>query len=307
MANNDFVIGGRRVPCELVGPFQECSAVNDSRELRRRLAADGYVFLRGVLDKGEVLAARKEVFSRLVEVGEIRPPAIEGVATGDSRRRELASDLVAFWQSVSEGPALRQVSHGPRVRAIMQAIFAEPARPQDYLWLRPRPVGWSTGLHYDHPFFARGSQQVQTVWIALGDIPMTDGPLMLVEGSHKFRDLIEPMHDKDEQVNNSPEAAMQAAFDGVWNKDAIAFARQRGTRILSGEVFAGDLLVFGMDTLHGSLDNHSPIGRVRLSCDVRYQPSSDPLDERYFGPNPTGASGDGYGDMNSCKPLTEAL
>ena len=79
MANNDFVIGGRRVPCELVGPFQDSSAVNDSRELRRCLADDGYVFLRGVLDKGEVLAARQEVFSRLVK------------SVRSSRRRSKAS------------------------------------------------------------------------------------------------------------------------------------------------------------------------------------------------------------------------
>ena len=299
------MVSGHRVPDEFVGQFQDSSAVDDARELRRRLADSGYVFLRGVLDKDEVLTAREEVFSRLVEVDEIKSPAIEGIASGRSRRRELVDDLIAFWRSVSEGPALRQVTHGPRVRAIMQTIFGEPARPQDYLWLRPRGVGWSTGLHFDHPFFARGSERVHTVWIPLGDIPFSDGPLMLVEGSNKFLDLIHSMHAKDNQANNSPAAAEQAAFQGEWSTDAIAFVRERNVRLLSAEFHAGDVLVFGMDTLHGSLDNHSPIGRVRLSCDARYQPSSDPLDERYFGPNPTGASGQGYGDMNSCKPLNE--
>ena len=115
------------------------------------------------------------------------------------------------------------------------------------------------------------------------------------------------MHAKDDEVNESPTVAERVAFEGEWSTDAIDFVRQRETRLLSAEFSAGDLLVFGMDTLHGSLDNHSSIGRARLSCDVRYQPASDPLDERYFGPNPSGASGRGYGDMNSCKPLTEAL
>ena len=122
---------------------------------------------------------------------------------------------------------------------------------------------------------------------------------------NKFLDRIHSVPAKDNQSNNSPTAAERAAFHGEWHSDAIAFVRKRNTRLLSAEFCAGDLLVFGMDTLHGSLDNHSPIGRTRLSCDVRYQPSSDPLDERYFGPNPSGASGHGYGDMNSCKPLTE--
>ncbi len=206
-ANRDFVVSGHRVPEEFVGQFQDSSAVDDARELRRRLADSGYVFLRDVLDKDEVLNARDEVFSRLVKVDEIKSPAIEGIVSGRSRRRELVDDLIAFWQSVSEGSALRQISHGPRIRAMMQTIFGEPARPQDYLWLRPRGVGWSTGLHFDHPFFARGNQRVHTVWIPLGDIPFSDGPLMLVEGSNKFRDLIHSTHAKDDQANNSPTAA----------------------------------------------------------------------------------------------------
>ncbi len=301
----DLVIGGHPIPDEFIGQLEDSSAIDDARELRGRLANSGYVFLRGALDQEEVLTAREEVFSRLVEVGEIKPPALEGIVTGRSRRRETEDDLIAFWRSVSEGPALRQVSHGPRVRAIMQTIFGEPARPQDYLWLRPRGIGWSTGLHFDHPFFARGSRRVHTIWIPLGDIPFSDGPLMLVEGSNKFLDLIRSMHAQDNQANNSPTAAERAAFQGEWSTDTIAFVRNRNTRLLSAEFRVGDVLVFGMDTLHGSLDNHSPIGRTRLSCDVRYQPSSDPLDERYFGPDPSGASGKGYGDMNSYKPLTE--
>jgi ectoine hydroxylase-related dioxygenase (phytanoyl-CoA dioxygenase family) len=299
------VFGGRVLHSEVTGHFEDSTTVDDPCELRRRLVESGYLFLRDVLDVSSVLAAREEVFSRLVEVGEIKLPASDGIATGQSRRLALVDDLIAFWQSVSEGPLLRQVSHGSRVSSLMQSVFGEPARPQDYLWLRPRAVGWSTRFHYDHPFFARGSRSVYTVWIPLGDIPYSDGPLMLVEDSHKFDDLIEPMHDRNEQFNSSPTVAEQAAFRGQWAQDTVAFAIEREVRLLSAEFRTGDVLIFGMNTLHGAMDNHSMIDRVRLSCDVRYQPASDPIDERYFGPCPTGASGKGYGDMNSCKPLTQ--
>ena len=60
-----------------------------------------------------------------------------------------------------------------------------------------------------------------------------------------------------------------------------------------------------MFTMHGSLENHSPRGRVRLSCDVRYQPAADPIDPRYFGPDPGGTFGGGYGELNGAKPLDE--
>ena len=51
---------------------------------------------------------------------------------------------------------------------------------------------------------------------------------------------------------------------------------------------AGDLLFFGMHTLHASADNHT--NRFRLSTDSRYQLASEPADERWAGPNPAGHS-----------------
>ena len=142
-ASNNHFFGGREVPTKLVGKLRDSSAlVGDQRKLRGRLAEDGYIFLRNVLDKDKVLAAREEVFARLVEVDEIKQPAMAGIGTGHSRRRELVKDLVAFWRSVSEGPALRQVTHGPRVRAVMKTVFDEPARRKTtFGCVRGRSVG----------------------------------------------------------------------------------------------------------------------------------------------------------------------
>ena len=42
---------------------------------------------------------------------------------------------------------------------------------------------------------------------------------------------------------------------------------------------AGDVIIFGMHTMHASTTNLS--NRFRLSCDVRFQPASDPVDERW--------------------------
>ena len=43
-----------------------------------------------------------------------------------------------------------------------------------------------------------------------------------------------------------------------------------------------------MHMVHASLDN--PTDRVRLSSDSRYQPVSQPADERWVGETPTGHS-----------------
>ena len=297
----------QRIPAELFDHLSEFVAdLTDGEALRRAIEEDGYVFLRGVLDRDEVLAARAEVFARLEEVNEVQSPAIEGIATGQSRRRELSGDLDAFWKSVSEGKAVRRVTHSVRLREIMRFVFDEQARPHDLLYLRPACVGRSTKLHYDFPFFARRSLRIHTAWIPFGDIPIQDGPLLIVENSNRFIDLIEPIRDHDYGSDHANELIQRAAYEEPNKIDPVSFAAQRGTRLLSADFRAEDVLVFGGFTLHGSLDNCSPVGRVRLSCDVRYQPAADPFDdERYFGSHPTGSNGGGYGDMKGAKPLTD--
>ena len=290
---------GRPLPEARVGDFRDSSTVaGDGVELARRLAADGYVFLRGALDVGEVRAARIEVFERLVQVGEIRPPAVEGIATGESRRAESVGDLGTFWKSVSEGPVLRRVTHGARLRSLLARIAGAPVRAHDYLFLRAAPGGRTTGLHFDYPFFTRATERVYTTWVPFGDVPATDGPLVIVEGSHRFADLHDGLRGFDVVYDTSRKAQVAADF--------AAFVESRDCRLLTADFRAGDVCVFGMLTLHGSLDNHSPLGRVRLSCDVRYQPAAEPIDPRYFGPNPGGTTGAGYGELNGAKPLTQA-
>jgi ectoine hydroxylase-related dioxygenase (phytanoyl-CoA dioxygenase family) len=164
------------------------------------------------------------------------------------------------------------------------------------MFLRTGARGRATGLHFDYPFFTRAHDQVYTVWLPIGDVPVTDGPLVVVEGSNHFRDLIDPMMGFDVARDNSRKATL--------DQDAVTLAQQRGARLLTRNFEAGDIAVFGMYTLHGSLENYSSVNRVRLSCDVRWQPLSLPLDTRYFGANPGGTTGAGYGELVGAKPLT---
>lgn len=301
------VVQQQTIPPDFIGPLVEYAGdLENGAELESRLAQHGYVLLRGVLDRDEVLAAREEVFSRLEEVGEIKPPVIEGIATGTSRREEIAGGLDAFWHSVSDGSALRQVTHGEKLRKVMDAVLGETSRPHDMMYLRPCAVGYSTRMHYDYPFFAGRSNRIHTAWVPMGDIPTSDGPLVVVENSHHFDDLVGAINEVDYQSDRSNATVQQAAYDKQTEVDPVTLVRQRGTRLLSSYFEAGDVMVFIGQLMHGSLDNCSPLGRVRLSCDVRYQPASDPADdERYFGTNPRGSNGGGYGDMRGAKPLGE--
>lgn len=286
------------IPSELMGELRDSSAHRaDDAMLIRRMREDGYVFLRGALDRDAVLDAREEVFSRLVDVGEIREPARDGISTGTSRRRELVDDFGAFLKSICEGPRLRKVTHQGPIVTIMERLLGGPVRPFDFLWLRVMHPGRASAFHFDHVYMNRGTDNLYTVWTPLGDITLEEGPILLMEDSHRWSDLIEQYRGFDVDKDTSR--------PGHVTLDAVSLAKERGARLLSAEFQAGDLLIFPMFTLHGSLDNLSSIGRVRLSTDTRFQLASDPIDERWFGPNPVG-HGKGYGSLGGAQPPTAA-
>jgi hypothetical protein len=87
--------------------------------------------------------------------------------------------------------------------------------------------------------------------------------------------------------------------------DIVQFAEAHGTRLLTTRFGAGDILLFSMYLIHGAFDNRAPEMPVRVSCDVRWQPVSEPLDPRYMAPDLSGTFGGGYGELNAAKPLTE--
>ena len=289
---------GRPVPGPLLAPLQGVKVAPEAMAtLRESLARDGYLYLRGLLPEKEVLAARQAILERLEAVDEIAVPAAAGIATGRSRRRELHADLGKFWRSVSEEPALRRVTAGPELTAVGAALFGEPARSHDYLFLRCASRGKATGIHCDAPFFTRMTPRVVTCWCPLGPVPLENGPVFVLEGSHQAADLTARAEGFD--------VARDKDRNAILAEDPVTVAEQRGCRLLSADFEPGDILAFGMFTYHGAFDNLAPLGRVRLSCDVRMQPAGDPLDPRYFGPEPLGTTGVGYGELNGAKPITE--
>ncbi len=293
----DVLAKDKLIPPALLGELRDASPllVRPSR-LREAFDTDGYVLLRSVLPVDDVHAARAEVFERLAAVDEISQPAVAGIATGRSRRAECEPDLGPFWKSVSEGQRLRAVTHGAALQRVAAALFDEPVVGHDFVYLRAAAVGRSLDLHYDYPFFCRLHDRLVTSWIPLGDVPVSDGPIYVVEGSNRFDDLLDDIVGQDAIADRSRKYAYES--------HPADLARSRGTRILTTDFRAGDALIFGMRTAHGSLDNRSTIGRTRLSCDLRYQPSRLPRDERFFGSDPRGVTGNGYADLNGAKPLT---
>lgn len=290
-------VAGAAVPDASVDELRTADLNGD---LAQQLGDNGYLLLRDVHDPVEVDAARQEVLHRLAEVGEVSDPVENGLASGISRRREIyptTEDLGAFWRSVSEGKAVRAVINGPRITSAMSQLFQEPARHFSFAWLRAMTAGRASPLHVDHPYMNRGSKRLVTCWSPLCPIGQMDGPLYVLAGSHSWSDIRQQFEGHD--VDRDP------SRPGHIEESPIALAQRKDSKFLTTEFNMGDCLVFGMFTVHGSFDNNSETGLIRLSCDTRFQPVADAMDERFSGPNPPAHNGLGYGCLSASRPLTE--
>jgi Phytanoyl-CoA dioxygenase (PhyH) len=293
----ECVSHGSCLPSDLVQPMADSAPLlTDPSALRTHMNEAGFLYLGKVLPRPDVLTARASVLRRLAEVGEVMEPIEPGLWSGTSLRRERVSDLGTFWRGVSEEPDLRRLTHGRELRCVVEAVLGEPALAHDMLYLRAGVPGHATDLHYDYPFFARTTERTITAWVPLGDIPTALGPLVVVEGSNRFDDLLAAA--KAPQAGN---AGNRAALTG----DIAELAGQRKVRLLTRDFEIGDVVLLSMFMCHGSLDNHAENNAIRLSFDLRFQPAAAPRDPRYFGTPPTGLTGRGYGELNGAKPLTE--
>ncbi|GIX05897.1 MAG: hypothetical protein KatS3mg115_0300 [Candidatus Poribacteria bacterium] len=257
----------------------------DAEALRRRMEEDGYLFFRGVLPLETVLAARRAIVEKLASVGEIDEsrPLMEAISSGTSRRGQI--DTRQFGRELRTLPALKRLVHQGEIIRFFERFFGEPVRSFDYIWLRTVKPGGATGCHYDWVYMGRGTSRLYTAWTPIGDVPYQEGALMVLENSHRIEELLNTYAKIDVDDLSKPNP-----YGGGWlTTNPIEVQERFGGRWLTaseGGYRAGDLLIFGMFTLHCSLDNRSPVRRIRITSDTRYQPASEPADERWIGEDP---------------------
>jgi ectoine hydroxylase-related dioxygenase (phytanoyl-CoA dioxygenase family) len=255
--------------------------VGEPDALRARVEEDGYLFLRAAIGRDVVLAARRELLEKLASVDEVDTsrPLMDAVVSGRTSRHKAES----FGEQFRTGPALRDLVDDRAVSALYETMFGEGVRRLDFIWVRSVLSGNATGCHYDWVYMGRGSRRLHTSWIPIGDVPYEDGALMVLENSHRIEELV-GTYGRLDVDGDEPNP-----YAGGWfSKNWVEVRERFGGRWLTasdGGFRAGDMLVLGVFTLHCSLDNRSE-GRIRLSSDTRYQPASEPADERWIGERP---------------------
>jgi hypothetical protein len=218
----------------------------DASALRTRLAANGYVFVRGLLPAADVRAAYAGVTAELRHGGwidghdrPVPPPAVINF-------REALTDP-AFRRALVN-PAFNRLAYLGPLRALVAEILGPPSFPYPVKVLRTvypeRPPAVTRGRYIHQDYAGSGVQDMLTSWLPLMDIPAQVGGLAVQPGSHL----------------------------GPPQRPRLLDRRERGWA--STDYRPGDVLIFHCLTAHAALPNQSPA--LRISGDFRWQRSDQP-------------------------------
>ena len=262
---------------------------DDLPELRRRIAADGYLLLRGLLDRDAANAACAQIVASLAARGLLSPsfPIAERIAAPGVRVSKFG-----FEGEDRRFTEVRTLVRSEWAMNFFDDFLATQSRAFDYIWMRLMAPGQASAPHCDIVYMGRGTHEFLTAWIPLTEMTPDDGPLMVLEGSH----LIERLRigyatmdvDKDGNWRRLKYRHGRLFRGGDYSRNPRRTRAEFGLRWLTSEFAPGDLVIFTPYTLHGSLDNHST--RFRISLDARYQRACEPIDERWIGEHPIGHS-----------------
>lgn len=276
------------------GSFAWCVSsrdlLDDPVALRHRLAVDGYLYLPGYLDQALVDESREKLLHQLDALGLVdrAHPVSAGVAR-QPWKGQSCHHLAA------QNPPLLQLLYSGRMLELYRQLFEGDLRHFDFTWLRVIGPGKGTAPHCDSVYMGRGSRQLLTSWTPLMDITPEIGGLTIMPGSQQIESLQRyRAGDVDTVCTNKPAREPQDVHgwvgplgDGKLSGNPAQLQSRLGLPWVTAEHYRpGDVVVFSIATIHGSLDNHSD--RIRLSTDTRYQPADEPADERWIGDNPPG-------------------
>ncbi len=254
-----------------LGELEDSTALLDDPErLRTKARDDGYLFFRGLIPREPVPEVRRDILATLDRNGWLdrAAPLDEGVLDDEAINRVPVDDLrvdigvsVDGYVQVQQVQSMHRLPHHPALLDLYARLFGEEVfvHPRHIIRvmtshraLRPTPP------HQDFPLI-QGSQNTWTCWSPLGDCPADLGSLAILRGSHKLGYVPIQLAEGAGGIG-----AQLCRDDGDW---------------LGADFRAGDVLTFPAYTIHKALPARQK-DRVRLSMDVRFQPASEPIEEK---------------------------
>ncbi|KAK0304038.1 hypothetical protein LTR29_009353 [Friedmanniomyces endolithicus] len=292
-----------------VGWLKQTSVDASLEEMRARYSADGYLFIKGLIPREDVLDVRQRYFEHLAPTGILKPgtsprdgifnntqdPIVHNGVGG----RDLPEDAERqrLLESAHTLPGYLAFLKHPDLRAFVRKLMGWD---RDVILKRTLlrhnvPNGLSTGCHYDR-IFLRAGEEFLTAWIPFGDCPAESGGLMYLENSTDVGKAIETDFTKraahftpEERINGFNQ---NMARDGQLSHNVVELDAEinrtygkpdeKRRRWLAADFTAGDVVFHNPYMIHGAVKNEDRLGRIRLGSDLRFYPEGGNIDERWM-------------------------
>lgn len=205
-----FVNDGRLEPA-MIGRMRKTTLGTAIEEIRRRYEEDGFVYVKGVLPREDVLTARRKYFELLQPTGILKPgtkpvegifntsidalnfPGIgagiagssdaEGRTTGpDVQIARMFGDLAL--KAHHEDWYKEALCHHPALHEFVAKMtgWGDNTKSIRRTLLRNNtPGNKAIGVHYDQIFLRHGEDTFVTAWVPVGDIKIDGGGLIYLE------------------------------------------------------------------------------------------------------------------------------
>lgn len=143
-----------------------------------------------------------------------------------------------------------EVFTGPDIAIWGTGVFGKPAHD-----------GVATPWHQDGQYWPMRPLATTSIWLALDDATLDNGCLRVISGSHQPRTLYE------HRTVDASELTLNQELD--WR--ALGFDQEQPI-----EIQAGQIILFDLFLIHGSLGNETP--NQRRAITIRYMPTTSHFD-----------------------------
>jgi len=216
---------------------------------------DGYIYLKQFFDREKILSIREEYLGLFKNKSNLIPYGIKGHPAYEMVRRESFKKFAHNEKILS---LIADITNNKNIKVLDRKILRHFCK-NSYI---------ASKAHIDYVYLNKGTKNIITAWIPLGDCSIQTGGLIYLQNSHKikYKSLknLFPQYKNEKWITN----------------DLEELANRTSKKWMFTDYKAGDIVLHNPFIVHASLDCSTYY--MRVSADIRYMLESEKVDPRWL-------------------------